>query len=86
MHVIRHEHIAHQRRLEASTDFSEDLRRDISITRRSKEFPALIAGEGNKMKIAATGDPFEAVRHGKSETPAHPCLPRKGRPRMMTER
>jgi len=77
--VVGHDHLPDQCEFETGADFAENLRRDVSISRGRQKIPVLIAREGNKVQIAASGDAFEVMGHKKKKEPTL-AETRKGRP------
>jgi len=69
--------------MEAGADFSENLDHDILVACRSQKFAALVASERNKVKVVATSDALEVVRHRKQKEPTLTEPVRVGHPEVM---
>ena len=77
VHVLRHDHVAYERKPVPCSNFLKNLHRKISRPNRSQQGPSLIATECDEMQVAAAHDAFQVLRHRSEEAPTL-CKLRKG--------
>src|SRR4029077_13392066 len=85
MHVIRHDHVTHQQKLEFRADFCKDFDEQIPCPDRLQITAAVVTAKSNKVKGFLTVMTVQALRHRKRA--ARPTLAnptRKGRPPSCT--
>jgi len=77
VHVLRHDHVAYERKPVPCSNFVKDLHGKISRSNRSQQGPSLIATECDEMQVAAARDALQILRHRSEEAPTL-CKLRKG--------
>jgi hypothetical protein len=63
MRVIGHEHVADERELVTQPHLAEKFHGQIPCANGCQETPALVAAEGNEMKVRLAGDTLESFGH-----------------------
>ena len=58
VHVLRHDHVAYERKPVPCSNFLKNLHRKISRPNRSQQGPSLIATKCDEMQVAAARDAF----------------------------